>query len=312
MSHNSTRVSYAVGLDDMGLKKLKREFMESRARVTPHGKMVEFDKMIACSLLSFLHGRKTSFLDFVASLRELREYKAGLQCLGCKGVRHLYSHLQLRQEDVDEMESLADLHCGRTGNPHVLKIDLLMEMRGYLAMRQRESLAFVRNMVDKGLRECLIERTARFREELCGSGASCESAPEPEDEDLLIPEDEWYPEQWKPKSEERARGDAEVVMEVPNRDGKTKTVVVKVKGRIKYIVVDESVDILRAPQFYDKLVRDELGLSVNVTLDRLTRAIAISQMMEQGKTAKELAEQYGMATSSIYADNRLARLLRGG
>ena len=95
--------------------------------------------------------------------------------------------------------------------------------------------------------------------------------------------------------------------EVKILPNKQKLVEVKTGTNVHYIVVDEGVDILRAPKIYDMVCRDKLHLSFNVTTDRLERCWQIEKLIDEGWRQCEVAELLEVPVGIIHADVMLLR-----
>lgn len=284
-----TKVKYTDGNLEFDMRK----YMKAH-------QLKSFYIVMTMSLMRRMIYRNLSFIDFMTLLREFSNFKAGLQLCGFKGVRNLYNKFGLSIDDVNHYDELINKYCTLTKSSYEYKINIVaewLEIQSHLnGIINLQALRAVSAMEEKGFKESLLLRKRIFDAQLYEL--------EHPEEFSLMAEDEWYPDDSNRAI--KRNNELEMVQEIPATNNK-KLVVVKIKGRIKYIVVDESVDILRAPEIYDKIVREELGLSINITTDRLTRAIALHQLLEQGKTAKELSIEYGISLSMIYADNRLIK-----
>lgn len=104
--------------------------------------------------------------------------------------------------------------------------------------------------------------------------------------------------------EDKIRKSIGEVKVLPNRQ---KLVEVKTGSRVHYIVVDEDVDIYRAPKIYDMVCRDKLHLSFNVTTDRLERCWQVEKLLDEGWRQCEIAELLGIPAGIVNADVAMLR-----
>lgn len=107
-------------------------------------------------------------------------------------------------------------------------------------------------------------------------------------------------------AEEAVRQAIGEVRELPN---KQRLVEVKLGTRVHYIVVDEGVDIMRAPRIYDMVCRERLHLSINITTDRLERCWRIEQLLNDGMKPAEIAKELGVNLGIVKSDIRCLRAM---
>ena len=133
-----------------------------------------------------------------------------------------------------------------------------------------------------------------------------EPEPKQEPESEQEPRPEPDPEPTSEPAEQPQPG----VMDVQELDNRQKLVKVRSRaGNVHYIVVDENVDIERAPQIWDLINRDELRLSVNVTTDRLARSKVINDYLAEGWSPAEVAELMKVPKHIVTGDINLLRKL---
>lgn len=108
----------------------------------------------------------------------------------------------------------------------------------------------------------------------------------------------------KASVEDTVRRSVRRVQTLPNRQ---KLVEVSIGTKVHYIVVDEGVDIYRAPKIYDMVCREQLHLSFNITTDRLERCWQIERLLDEGWRQHEVAELLEVPQSIVYADVRVLR-----
>ena len=142
----------------------------------------------------------------------------------------------------------------------------------------------------------------------------------------LLPEDDWYPSSksskpikpTEPTFDDVLENDgscnfsafndepsAEVVQEFENKEKLVK--LIKRGGGVRYIVIGEDVDVSRLPKIFTLMMKEELHIVHNPTINRVTRLIKVDALLSSGWSVPNIAKKLEISPSLAYADVRILK-----